>query len=70
MAERMVGHDYLVIFISDFDGWNTQALAGIKRMTLHNDLLAGLVYDPLEQDISGAENLVVSDGQYQFRTAM
>jgi uncharacterized protein (DUF58 family) len=67
ITERMVGHDYLVIIISDFDGWSAQALAGVKRMTQHNDLVAGLVFDPLEQDISGASQLVVSDGRYQLQ---
>ncbi|MCZ6829259.1 MAG: DUF58 domain-containing protein [Gammaproteobacteria bacterium] len=67
IAERMTGHDYLVIIISDFDGWSAQALAGIKRMSQHNDLVAGLVFDPLEHDISGASNLVVSDGRYQLQ---
>ena len=67
IAERMTGHDYLVIIISDFDGWNAQALAGIKRMAQHNDLVAGLVFDPLERDISGASDLVVSDGRFQLQ---
>jgi uncharacterized protein (DUF58 family) len=67
IAERMTGHDYLVIIISDFDGWNAEALAGVKRMTQHNDLVASLVFDPLERDISGASQLVVSDGRYQLQ---
>jgi uncharacterized protein (DUF58 family) len=67
ITERMIGHDYLVIIISDFDGWNAQALAGVKRMSQHNDLVAALVFDPLERDISGASNLVVSDGRYQLQ---
>jgi len=67
ITERMTGHDYLVIIISGFDGWNAQALAGIKRMAQHNDLVAGLVFDPLERDISGASKLVVSDGRYQLQ---
>jgi uncharacterized protein (DUF58 family) len=67
MAERMVAHDTLIVIISDFDGWNAQALASIKRMAQHNDLIAGLVYDPLEQDITPATDLVVSDGRYQLQ---
>ena len=67
IAERMVGHDYLVTIISDFDGWDARALASVKRMARHNDLLACLVFDPLEKNISQAANLVVSDGQYQLQ---
>lgn len=66
-AERLVGHDYLVVIISDFSGWNDRALGAIKRITQHNDVIAGLIYDSLEDDISRAKGLVVSDGQYQLQ---
>ena len=66
-AERLVSHDCLLVIISDFDGWNSRALTSVKRMAQHNDLIAGLVFDPLEQDISPATNLVVSDGRYQMQ---
>jgi len=67
VAERMAGHDYLLVIISDFDGWDEKALASIKRMAQHNDLIAALIFDPLEQNISDASNLVVSDGQFQLQ---
>ena len=67
IAERMLSHDSLLIIISDFDGWNANALASVRRLAQHNDLIAGLVYDPLEQDIAPATNLVVSDGRYQIQ---
>lgn len=67
LAERMVGHDYLVCIVSDFDGWDEACLASVKRMARHNDLIAALVFDPLEQDISPASSLVVSDGHFQLQ---
>jgi uncharacterized protein (DUF58 family) len=67
LVERMAGHDYLIVIISDFDGWDERSLASVKRVAQHNDLIAGLVYDPLESDISPAANLVVSDGRYQLQ---
>ncbi len=67
IAERMAGHDYLVCIISDFAGWDPRCLASVKRLAQHNDLVAGLVFDPLEQDISRAASLVVSDGRYQLQ---
>ncbi len=67
VAERMAGHDYLVCVISDFDGWDDRCLASLKTIARHNDLLACQVYDPLEQDISTAANLVVSDGRLQLQ---
>ena len=66
-AERMVGHDYLICIISDFDGWDERCIASVKTMARHNDLLACQVYDPLERDISPAANLVVSDGHLQLQ---
>ena len=66
-VEKLVGHDYLVVIISDFSGWSDRALRAIKRITQHNDVIASLVYDSLEDDISQAKGLVVSDGQYQLQ---
>lgn len=66
LLERSIGHDYLVVLISDFHGWNDAALATICRINQHNDILCALVFDPLERDISGASKLVVSDGKFQL----
>lgn len=65
-AERRVSHDYLLILVSDFHGWNQDAMAHIRRIARHNDVICSLVYDPLERDISSAGQLVVSDGYYQL----
>ena len=66
LLERSIGHDYLVILISDFYGWDDTTLKTIRRISQHNDIICTMVFDPLERDISGASNLVVSDGQYQL----
>ncbi|MBT4518838.1 MAG: hypothetical protein HOC23_02435 [Halieaceae bacterium] len=66
LLERSIGHDYLVVVISDFFGWNDEALGSIKRLSQHNDIICSLIYDPLERDISRAHSLVVSDGQFQL----
>ena len=66
MLERSIGHDYLVVLISDFHGWNDAALKTICRINQHNDIICALVFDPLERDISGASKLVVSDGKFQL----
>ena len=65
-AERLVSHDYLVVLMSDFTDWDGAALACLKRIARHNDVIAGLVYDSLEADISAASRLIVSDGRYQL----
>ena len=66
LLERSIGHDFLVVLISDFYGWNDEALSSICRINRHNDIICAMVYDPLERDISGASKLVVSDGRYQL----
>ncbi|MDH4040070.1 MAG: DUF58 domain-containing protein [Gammaproteobacteria bacterium] len=66
LLERSIGHDYLVVLVSDFHGWNDAALNSICRINRHNDMICALVYDPLERDISGASALVVSDGKFQL----
>ncbi|MDJ0842069.1 MAG: DUF58 domain-containing protein [Acidobacteriota bacterium] len=65
-VERLAGHDYLIVLISDLDGWNEETVARLKRLGRHNDVMAGLVYDPLEQDLPSAGRVVVSDGAMQI----
>ena len=65
-TERQISHDYLVILISDFYGWNDAAMDCIRRIGQHNDIICSMIYDPLERDISSADKLVVSDGRYQL----
>jgi uncharacterized protein (DUF58 family) len=65
-VEKRIGHDYLVVLVSDFYGWNETTLKSIRRISQHNDVICALVYDPLEKDISQANQLVVSDGKYQL----
>jgi uncharacterized protein (DUF58 family) len=66
LLERSIGHDYLVVLISDFYGWNEDTLKTIRRISQHNDIICSLIFDPLERDISKANNLVVSDGRFQL----
>lgn len=64
--ERSVGHDYLVVLVSDFYGWDEANLKIIRSISQHNDIICSLVFDPLERNISNASKLVVSDGKYQL----
>lgn len=66
MLERSIGHDYLVVLISDFYGWSDATLKTVRRISAHNDVVCSLIFDPLERNISSANSLVVSDGQYQL----
>ncbi len=66
VLERSIGHDYLVVLVSDFYGWSEETLDAIRRIRQHNDVISALVFDPLERDISQADKLVVSDGRFQL----
>ncbi|MDA7949281.1 MAG: DUF58 domain-containing protein [Hyphomicrobiaceae bacterium] len=64
-ACRLVKHDALVCIISDFDGADEHTKHLITRLGRHNDILAGLVYDPLEAELPDLGPLVVGDGELQ-----
>ncbi len=66
LLERSIGHDYLVVLISDFHGWDDSTLKAVRSIKRHNDIICALIFDPLERDISNARSLVVSDGRYQL----
>ena len=65
-AERLCGHDCMVILISDLDGWNQQCWERVKRLKAHNDLIISFVVDPLEQSLPKHKQLVLSDGDLQI----
>ncbi len=65
-AERLSGHDYLIVIISDMSGWNQETVKRIKRLGRNNDVMASLVYDPLEKTLPEQSQLVVSDGSLQI----
>ena len=53
LLESSIGHDYLVVLISDFYGWDAQALKIIRSISQHNDIICSLIFDPLERDVAG-----------------
>ncbi len=66
-AERLSGHDYLIVIISDMSGWNEETVKRIKRLARHNDVMASLVFDPLEKTLPDNSQLVLSDGDMQIQ---
>jgi len=65
LAPRL-GHNGLVIIISDFDGWGDDCLKTLKAIRRNNDIIATVISDPMERDIVTAHKLVASDGQHQL----
>jgi len=62
---RIAPRNHLIIVLSDFDqidGETERLVSGISR---HNDLILGLVSDPLAHDLPAGLRLVVSDGELQ-----
>jgi uncharacterized protein (DUF58 family) len=66
-TERLSGHDYLVVIISDLSGWNEETVKRIKRLGRHNDVMVSLVFDPLEKTLPDTSHLVLSDGDLQIQ---
>ncbi len=66
-CERLSGHDHLIVIISDMSGWNEETVKRIKRLARHNDVMASLVFDPLEQTLPANTRLVLSDGDKQIQ---
>jgi len=66
-AERLVSHDGLVVLISDLNGWNQETLQRLKRLSRHNDVITGLVFDRLERQLPKVGELVASDGRSQIQ---
>ena len=66
-VERISGHDYLIVLVSDMSGWNDETLLRIKRLRQHNDVIASLIFDPLEETLPKAQQLILSDGNQQIQ---
>ncbi|HWL56286.1 MAG TPA: DUF58 domain-containing protein [Paracoccus sp. (in: a-proteobacteria)] len=64
-AARVVTHDWLVIILSDFDGAGDGTFRALSRLARNNDLVLGLIYDPLAHEVPAAGRLVIGDGHLQ-----
>ncbi|WP_237763503.1 DUF58 domain-containing protein [Falsirhodobacter sp. alg1] len=64
-ASRIVTHDWLVIVLSDFDGADDDTFRHLSAMSRSNDLVLGLVHDPLSHEVPATGRLVVGDGRLQ-----
>jgi uncharacterized protein (DUF58 family) len=62
---RVAEHDHAVIVISDFDGHDESTRDLLLGLSLHNDVIAMLIYDPFLFELPSAGAMVVSDGELQ-----
>lgn len=65
-VDRIMGHDSLLVLISDFDGAEAGVRRHVARLSRHNDVVLALVHDPLARVLPDAGSLVVGDGRLQF----
>ncbi|WNC73858.1 DUF58 domain-containing protein [Thalassotalea psychrophila] len=66
---RIVGHDALVIFITDGYGWNQKCSEYIKTLSQHNEIIFCHVSDPLEHQLATMSQMVISDGDMQIEVS-
>jgi uncharacterized protein (DUF58 family) len=64
-ADRLAGHDHLVMVFSDFDGVGDETRQHVSQLARRNDVLLFLVHDPAALDLPTSGRLVVSDGDLQ-----
>lgn len=65
-AEQLCTHDFLVIIVSDLNGWDQISVKRIKRIARHNDVIALYIFDPLEKRLPPKGRYIVSNGQLQI----
>jgi uncharacterized protein (DUF58 family) len=56
-------HDCLIVLVTDGYGADEATRRHVTRVTRHNDALALLLFDPMEQALPAADRLTVSDGE-------
>lgn len=65
LAQRLCGHDYLIVLISDLSGCDALSVKRIKSLTQHNDVIINSIFDPMEQALPDSQRFIVSDGERQ-----
>ncbi len=65
-ASALAPHDALVCVVGDFAGAGDETLALLRRLAVHNDVVAALVYDPLGQSLPAGQRIVVTGGALQI----
>ncbi len=65
-VSRFAPHDALVVLVTDGMGADAGTRRLVSNLTRHNDLLLGLVFDPMERDLADAGRLAFSDGAGQL----
>lgn len=63
ILSSLAKHDDLVVLIGDGRAMDEESAKHITRINAHNDVIAVLVYDPMEEQIMPSSSLFLSDGK-------
>jgi uncharacterized protein (DUF58 family) len=66
-ALSLVGHDYLVVIASDFDGADAETRRLVVDLSEHNDVVALLVHDPSARELPAHGRIVMTGGELEVR---
>ena len=66
----VAGHDHLICLVSDFAGAGPRTLQLMQQLSVHNDVIALQVYDPLALNVPSRGQLRVTQGQLQVELAV
>ncbi|MGD8808167.1 MAG: DUF58 domain-containing protein [Gammaproteobacteria bacterium] len=64
-VSHLVGHDHLVVVLSDFSGIDDTTHRRLTSLAVHNDVILVLVYDPVAENLRRGESVVVGDTRRQ-----
>ncbi|WP_220754633.1 DUF58 domain-containing protein [Shewanella sp. KT0246] len=64
---QVCGHDSLIIYVGDGNGWNEKTTHLMKNIRRHNEVIACNIIDALEQKLPSMAQMVVSDGELQIQ---
>ena len=62
---KLAHHDHLIVILSDFDGIDRSTHRWLSSIAAHNDLILGLVFDPIARRVEKQRPAIVGDGQRQ-----
>lgn len=61
-AVTMATHDFLVVLVTDYGGFDEETRRLVSSISAHNDVLAVLTYDPMGISLPREDGLEVTDG--------
>ena len=62
---KLVTHDYLLLVVSDFAGFDAQTMKTLISLSRHNDVILFMISDPMESTLPDGD-MVISDGEFQL----